>query len=117
MHTEHNLNQECIEAFHSLWDKFPGPVTLVHKSKRVIAANPACAAIGREVGMLCSQHGPAESHKGCLAHLALSTQQCQCVRKQLGEKDLIIYWLPLSTHPDYYIHFAIPVPETAAPFA
>ena len=53
------VDQKLVEAFHLMFDHFPEGVQLAHKSKRVVAVNPACQAIGRTVGMICAKHGPA----------------------------------------------------------
>ena len=65
------VDDKLIEAFHLMYDYFPEGVQLVHKSKRIIALNSACASFGRHVGMVCSKHGPPEHHKGCLANKTL----------------------------------------------
>lgn len=62
------------KAFHLMWDHFPEPVSLIHKSKCVVAVNPACSSIGRTVGSICIKHGKPEAHKGCLALKALKKQ-------------------------------------------
>jgi hypothetical protein len=33
------VDSKVIEEFHLIWDHFPEPVTLVHKSREVIAVN------------------------------------------------------------------------------
>ena len=41
------LPQNVIDAFHLMWNGFPEPVMLTHKSFKVLAINRACAARGR----------------------------------------------------------------------
>ncbi len=53
------IDAKVIEAFHLMWGGFPEPATLVHKSREVLAVNPACQKIGREKGMNCAKPGPA----------------------------------------------------------
>lgn len=103
------LEAQLAEAFHLMYGNFPEGVQLTHKSKRIVAANAAMLARGREVGMICATHGPAESHRGCLATKALQEQRPrwrQADAKPNGLKP-IVYWIPLPGHPDYFLHFAI----------
>ena len=100
---------QLAEAFHLMYDNFPEGVQLTHKTKRIVAVNPAMRARGREAGMVCATHGPAESHRGCLAAKALQEQRPrwrQADPKPNGLKP-IVYWIPLPGHPDYFLHFAI----------
>lgn len=64
MNTELQVDEALIRAFHLMYDHFPEPAQLTHKSKQIVALNPACKAIGREVGMICIKHGPPEAHAG-----------------------------------------------------
>ena len=50
------VDEKLIEAFHLMFDHFPEGVQLAHKSKRVVALNPACEAMGRKIGMICATH-------------------------------------------------------------
>ena len=68
MNDDFQVDEKLIEAFHLMFDHFPEGVQLAHKSKRIVALNAACKSLGRDVGMICAKHGPAEAHKGCLAH-------------------------------------------------
>lgn len=101
-------------SFHLMWDHFPEPCTLVHKSKEVIAVNPACDIIGRRVGMICSQHGPAAAHQGCLANKALSEQRAQFRRVSRDDMNLLVFWMPVNGYPDYYIHFGLSADRSEA---
>lgn len=97
--------QELIAAFHLMWDHFPEPVQLTHKSFEIIAMNPSMEIIGRHVGMRCIKHGPAESHKGCLAHKALNEHKAKYSTSIINGKESVAYWLPVDGYPDYYLHF------------
>ena len=103
------VSEKLIEAFKVMWGGFPEPVTLVHKSKEIIAVNDACAAIGRDPGIKCSQIGPAEAHAGCLANSALKEGKAKYSRSLYGDREIISYWLPLSDYPDYFVHFGVGV--------
>lgn len=106
---EKNELEELERAFHFMWETFPEPATLVHKSKKVIAVNSACQIIGREKGMNCAQHGPAEGHRGCLATKAVNAQQTAWKKSKYGDKDMVCYWMPIPGYPDYFIHFGVGV--------
>ena len=80
--------QELIAAFHLMWDHFP-----------------SMEIIGRHVGMRCIKHGPAESHKGCLAHKALNEHKAKYSTSIINGKESVAYWLPVDGYPDYYLHF------------
>jgi hypothetical protein len=103
------IDTKVIEAFKLMWGNFPEPVTLVHRSREVIAVNAACEGIGRVKGMNCAKHGAPEAHRGCLGNQALQTQQPAFVKKKAGEKDIICYWLPIDGYPDYFVHFGVGV--------
>jgi hypothetical protein len=103
------IDSKVIEAFHLMWDHFPEPATLVHKTREVIAVNPACQSIGRVQGMNCAKHGAPEAHRGCLANQALATQESVFKKGKFGEKEIITYWLPIDGYPEYFIHFGVGV--------
>ncbi len=110
MNTELQVDEALIRAFHLMYDHFPEPAQLTHKSKQIVALNPACKAIGREVGMMCIKHGPPEAHAGCLANKAIKNQTATWKTKpttSLNEQTGVIFWLPVDGYPDFYIHFAV----------
>ena len=107
---EIKADPRLIEAFHLMYDHFPEPATLVHKSRLVIAANPACDLIGRKPGMVCARQGSAEAHKGCLATEALSRHQAKFRKISIEtpeKRNITAFWLPIDGHQDFYIHFAV----------
>lgn len=101
------VSPEMIKAFDVMWGNFPESVTLVHKSKEIVALNAACRALGREKGMFCSKLGSPEAHKGCLANRALAAGKPMFKRIVSETRQLIAYWLPLEAYPDFYIHFSV----------
>jgi hypothetical protein len=103
------VDSKVIDAFHLMWGSFPEPVTLVHKSREVIATNSACEKIGRVKGMNCAQQGAPEAHRGCLADQALRTQKSAYKKVKFGEKEIISYWLPVGGYPEFFIHFGVGV--------
>lgn len=96
--------QQLISAFHLMWDNFPEPVCMTHKSFEVVAVNPACKLINREPGMICIKQGSPEAHKGCLAQKALKEQKTEYVRKESNGVETLTYWLTIDGYPDYFIH-------------
>lgn len=44
------VDERILEAFHMMWDNFPGPVRLIHKSKTILAVNEAARSKGFEAG-------------------------------------------------------------------
>ena len=106
MNEELHVDEKLIESFHLMYDHFPEVVQLTHKSKRIVAVNPACQAIGREVGMICAAHGPSEAHQGCLAAGAIRDQAAKW-KPIPGKDNAVVFWLPIDGYPDFYIHFAM----------
>ena len=103
---ENQEEQALADAFHLMWDSFPEPVQLAHKSYRVVAVNPAMGG-KREPGTLCAP-APGKPHPGCLAAESMEVQAPRWVQmkgKEEGQKS-VTFWLPIAGHADYYIHFA-----------
>jgi hypothetical protein len=99
-------SQEVIDAFHLMWDNFPDPVSLVHKSREVAAVNKAHYL---EPGVICARTGREGSHAGCRANEALkSGKAIVCPNHSEAEdKERITYWIPLDGHSDYYVHLSV----------
>lgn len=108
MKTIHEDPQELIDAFHLMYDNFPEAAQLTHKSRRIVAINPAGEGMGRHPGMTCIKHGPIENHKGCIAAKAINEQKpCWTIHESPGGGNkFAVVWLPVPGHPDYYIHFS-----------
>jgi len=100
------IDQKILDAFHSMWGSFPEPVTLVHKSREVLAVNKACAGI-RTVGTKCSTQGGPEAHRGCKANKALASGQATYSKQDVNGKPVIAYWLPVENEPDIFVHFGV----------
>lgn len=110
MENEPRLPSEIIDAFHTMWDNFPEPVSLVHKSRTVMAINKALKKMEYlQPGMNCSKTGAPGAHKGCLANKALATKQAVYSATKHNDKDIIAYWLPLDEYPDFFVHFGVGV--------
>ena len=110
MSTEFEVDAKLIEAFHLMFDHFPEAAQLTHKSKQIVALNPACEAMGRKVGMICAKHGAPEAHKGCLAAKAIKEQKAKWSKAErviLDGQNPVIFWLPITGYPDFFIHFGV----------
>ena len=110
MNDDFQVDEKLIEAFHLMFDHFPEGVQLAHKSKRIVALNAACKSLGRDVGMICAKHGPAEAHKGCLAHKTIKNHVASWKKGAEpgpGGQDPVVFWLPVDGYPDFYIHFGV----------
>lgn len=100
-----SVDPGLIDAFFLMWGTYPGPASLVHKSRTIVAVNEACRVGGRVPGMNCAAWGTPEKHRGCLANRALAEQTP--LFKEVREADGVfrVYWLPLPGYPDFYVHF------------
>lgn len=110
------LSQEMKQYFRTYWGNFPFPVMLVHRTRIIMERNALAEALGCVPGARCSDQGTKESHKGCLANLALREQSAQRRVGYLKEFGMILdaYWIPLVDFPDYFLHFSIDITEYAA---
>lgn len=114
---------KLIEAFTLMWSAYPGPASLVHKSKTIIAVNRACLMGGRKPGMNCARWDSPDKHRGCLANRALKEQTP--LHKEVRRDDGVfrVYWLPVPDYPDFYVHFTTelttfePLPNRMTPCA
>lgn len=98
------VDEKIIEAFHMMWDGFPGAVRLIHKSRTVLAVNEVGRNMGFEVGVACIKIGQPEAHRGCKADLALSSKKAQSGKFGEGK---IRCWVPVKDCDDVYVHFTI----------
>lgn len=105
------LPESVIAAFHLMWSKFSRPVTLVHKSRTVMAANAAGIALGRVPGVKCSTLPSTSSHKGCLGNKALSEGRTKLKKLVTPEYECMVYWVPIEGYPDYFLHFSTDVSD------
>lgn len=104
------LPPEIIEAFHTMWDNFPEPASLVHKSRTVMAINKTHEKMGYlKPGMNCAKTGAPGAHKGCLANKALEMKQATYLTIKRDAKEIIAYWLPLDNYPEFFVHFGVGV--------
>lgn len=101
------MNAKVLEAFHMMWDNFPEPVMLVHKSREILAINDVCRNAGGTVGAKCSELGGSERHKGCLANQAIAMKKTIYSKNEANGRQIIGYWMPLTDYPDIYVHFSV----------
>ncbi len=105
MNEQIEINPKLLEAFELMWGAYPGPASLVHRSKTIMAANAVCQAGGRTPGMKCSAWVSPDNHRGCQAERTLR-EQIPCYKEVRKENGVWrVYWLPIPGHPDFYIHF------------
>lgn len=113
MSASDNLPQSVIEAFHLMWDNFPTPVSLAHKSREVVAVNKAWEKLGiLKPGMNCAKIYTPDMHRDCLANQALASGEAAFVTAESGGWERIKFWLPLDGFPEFFVHFSIGSPET-----
>ena len=105
------IETKLSEAFHLMYDGFPEPVQLAHKTYRVVAVNPACAKFGRAPGQICAQGCP-----GLKAGLCRQAQMRKTgvttwlyTEKTESKPSSTTFWIPVAGYPDYYVHFGIGV--------
>lgn len=119
MSDEPRADEKLIEAFHLMFDHYPKPAQLAHKSKKIVALNPAGEALGRQVGMVCATHGAPEAHQGCLAAKTVKDHKAKWRTVPPGApggREVVVLWLPVTGHPDFFIHFAAGnMPDEAEP--
>lgn len=100
------IDKKVIEAFHQMWDAFPGSVRLIHKNHTVLAVNSIAEKVGFKEGLKCVCVGPKDSHKSCRSTLMLKTQEGQLDRPSIEK---MRGWLPVKGYKDIYVHFTLPV--------
>jgi hypothetical protein len=108
MSREYEVDESLIRAFHLMYDHYPEPVQLTHKSRTILAVNPAGLASGKGAGMVCSKLGTPGIHKGCLASEALEGQKATWAsvdRTPVGGRKFVAFWLPIQGYPEYFVHF------------
>jgi hypothetical protein len=98
-------DKQLVEAFTLMWGAYPGPASLVHKSKTIIAVNKACLLGGRKPGMICAKWDSPERHVGCLANRTIKEQMPMHKEIRKNRQIFRVYWLTIQGFPDYYIHF------------
>ena len=101
------VDQSVIDAFQMMWEKFPEGVMLIDKGRNIIAVNAACATVGFAAGMVCSQVGSPESHKGCLANQAIAEQKAKYHKINMNGKEVICFWVPVAGQNNLFLHFSV----------
>lgn len=99
---------ELIEAFHALWDNFPGMARLIDRNHTVLAANPAAEAKGFVPDALCAAVGDPAIHRQC--------KHGKMFREGAAQTDAVLEdrirgWMPVAGREDVCVHFALPLPE------
>ena len=104
---EHPEVAELAKDFHLMWDNFPGLASLVHKSKRVVAANEIAQSFGRKPGVFCIKLGDPQSHVPCLANECLKEGKPKVLEKTGDYGVRLVHWQPIDGYPDYYVHYSV----------
>ncbi|MCR5756826.1 MAG: hypothetical protein K6F95_02840 [Selenomonas sp.] len=100
-------DQEVIQAFHAMWDKFPEPVTITQRSREIIAVNKKAAEFGLKPGIKCSSIGKPEDHKGCLCNKAIDENEAIGVAYEGPYGKAYGYWVPVAERPEWILHFSV----------
>ena len=101
------LPQNVIDAFHLMWNGFPEPVMLTHKSFQVMAVNRAAAERGLQQGIFCNKIGTPEMHKGCRAQKCVREGKSQYLAMQLPDHEAVGFWLSVEGYPEFFIHLSV----------
>ena len=101
-------DDELAEAFHTMWDEFPGMARLIDNQHVVVAANPFAEERGFAPGAVCVKMGDPAIHRGCKHAKMFETGEAQYDNVM---PDRIRGWMPVKGHPNLCVHFAIPIPE------
>lgn len=102
-------DEKILDAFHTMWDEFPGLARLIDKDHVVIAANPIAEKNGFTAGAVCAKLGDPAIHRGCKHHAMFQTGEAQWDNVM---PDRIRGWMPVKGHPDLCVHFAISIPDS-----
>ncbi len=104
---QNQIEEELSKAFHAICDSFPEPMTLCHRTHRVVAVNPAAEKYGRLAGTNCAKGCPGLKAGLCRqALMAKKEKATWCYLPDMGNgHPAVSYWIPVT--PDYYWHFGI----------
>ena len=107
--------KEIAESFRLMWDCFPHPVLLLHKSREIVDANEAARKLGVVPGIKCRDISPSPENckKHCQADKVLASGISERIVSHQGNKLIATYWLSLNVpDDDLYLHFNIEFPNT-----
>lgn len=112
------IKPEVISAFNMMWGLHPGPVMLVHVSRKIMAVNEAANKLGIAAGIFCySLSGNSKVCPVCFANKAL--KQGQGIRNSAyvpAKKAFMdAFWIPIAGEQDLYIHFGNNISEYVRP--
>ena len=109
------IRKVIIESFRLMWDCFPHPVLLLHKSRTIVDANEAARKLGVVSGIKCRDISPSLENckKHCKADKALASGLSERIVSRQGNKLTATYWLSLNVpNDDLYLHFGMEFPGT-----
>ncbi len=111
MSEQEELEKQLSDAFHLMYDGLPEPAQLCYRTHRIVAVNPSGAAYGRVPGENCAK-GCAGLKAGLCRHAQmLKNEKTTWLQMPKGEGGpmMTTFWIPVTGHPEYYIHFGIGV--------
>lgn len=113
-----DVKPEVIESFKAMWNLYPEPVMLVHKSRDIVARNKMAEEMGIPAGVKChSLAGRDKICSGCKGNAALKKKEG--LRKvsfnDLSDKCLDGYWVPVDGEEDLMVHFGNDISQWVRP--
>lgn len=100
--------EETLQAFHLMWDEFPGLARLIDRKHRVIAANGVAKDLGFAEGTVCAQVGDPSIHRECKLARMFAEGKAQTDNVLA---DRIRGWVPVKGNPDLCVHFGLMLPN------
>lgn len=103
-----NNIEEAVQAFHIMWDGFPGYARLINNKHQIIASNALAQQAGFEEGKICASVNDPKSHRGC--------KMAKMFQEGRAQTDIMISgkirgWIPVRDYPDLTVHFTLKIPE------
>lgn len=100
--------QKAIEAFHMMWDGFPGYARLITNRHQIVASNASASNAGFETGKICARVNSPSSHAGC--------KMAKMFAEGKAQTDIVIPgkirgWIPVQGYADLTVHFTLAIPE------
>ena len=100
-------DKSLIQAFHMMWDSFPGMARLINRKHMVLAGNGVAEAMGYIAGTSCARVHAPDMHRGCRMIKALNSGEAQM---DFGNDNRIRGWLPVEGRQDVIVHFVMMLP-------
>lgn len=103
-----NIDEKVIEAFHAMWDGFPGYARLITNKHEIIASNALASDAGFSAGKICATVNSPNSHRGC--------KMVKMFQEGKAQTDVVIPgkirgWIPVERYPQLCVHFTLAIPQ------